>query len=194
MLRHEAIALAWIAAMQTLPPVQRAAVVLKDVLGFRVAEIAALLERSVPAVNSALQRGRARLAQRSDGGNAESPDPALVERFVASFTTGDVDDLVDLLAADVRFTMPPLPGWFDGRDDVAVFLAERVFATPWRARHVGFVNGVPAVVAEQLWEGSWRPGALMLLHFGSGHLRWLATFVEPSLVARWIEDVHSLDR
>ena len=88
--------------------------------------------------------------------------------------------------------MPPLQAWFDGRADVAAFLHASVFATPWRAREVGVVNGHPAVLGEQLWEGEWRPGALMILHLHEGRIGWLATFIGP-MCAAWAADL-PLDR
>jgi RNA polymerase sigma-70 factor (ECF subfamily) len=88
--------------------------------------------------------------------------------------------------------MPPLTAWFDGRDDVAMFLTERVLATPWRVRPVGDVNGWPAVLGDQLWEGEWRPGALMILHGTADRIDWLATFVDPRLVSNWPEESKEL--
>lgn len=196
-LRRESIELAWIAAMQRLPASQRASLILKDVLGYSSAEIAGMLDLSTASVNSLLQRARASLAEGRRASASAGLDPAereLVERFVTSFTAGDVEDVVELLADSVRFTMPPLPAWFDGRDDVATFLRERVFATRWRVADVGMVNGHPAVVGEQRWEGGWRPGALMVLHVRDGAITWLATFVDPAVSTRWIPDFLAADR
>jgi RNA polymerase sigma-70 factor (ECF subfamily) len=186
-LRREQIELAWIAALQHLPATQRAALVLKEVLTFSAAEVADLLGTSTPAVNSAVQRARATLA-RMPATTSAAPDPVdqrAVQAFVDAFNAADVAGVVRLLTDDVRFTMPPIPAWFDGLPSVRTFLTERVFATPWRVRPAGSANGHPAVVGEQLWQGSWRPGALMVLHLDGGRIRWLATFVEPQLVTRW---------
>ncbi|WP_454293789.1 RNA polymerase subunit sigma-70 [Salana multivorans] len=192
--RREHIELAWIAAVQHLPATQRAVLVLRDTLGFSAEETAGLLDTTRAAVNSALQRARATLAQRTpqpgQAGRAAGPsdpglDRAAVTAFVEAFTAGDVERVVALLAEDVRFTMPPLPAWFDGRADVATFLRTSVFATPWRAREVGTANGHPAVLGEQWWEGEWRPGALMILHLREGRIGWLATFVGPAYPAGW---------
>lgn len=189
-LRREQIELAWIAALQRLPANQRAVLVLRDVLAYSAAETAEVLDTSTAAVNSALQRARTTLASRreADAGATEA-DPApvtgAVDDFVSAFNRGDVDALVGLLAADARFTMPPLPAWFDGRADVATFLAEKVLATPWRVRSIGPVNGWPAIFGEQFHAGEWRSGALMILHGSRREIEWLATFVEPGLVDRW---------
>ncbi|MFT4227222.1 RNA polymerase subunit sigma-70 [Micropruina sp.] len=187
--RREHIELAWIAAVQQLPATQRAVLVLREVLGFSADETADLLDTSRTAVNSALQRARATLAGRRPSGHKQHAelDRDVVKTFVEAFTAGDVERVVELLADDVRFTMPPLPAWFDGRADVAEFLRTSVFATPWRVREIGMVNGHPAVLGEQRWEGAWRPGALMILHLREGRIGWLATFVGP-LCTDWVKD------
>lgn len=185
-LRREQIELAWIAALQHLPATQRAVLILRDVLAFSAAETAEILQTSTASVNSALQRARGTLAARPPGPAADRElDRETVDAFVEAFGSGDVPALVRLLTEDVRFTMPPLPAWFAGLADVTTFLTERVFATPWRVRPVGDVNGHPAVLGEQLWDGNWRPGALMILHGSEGRISWLATFVDPRLVTRW---------
>lgn len=190
-LHREDIELAWIAALQHLPATQRAVLVLRDVLGFSAAETADILETTPASVNSALQRARGTLAAREPGRgrvDARGLDRGVVDAFVEAFGRGDVERVVELLAAEARFTMPPLTAWFDGRDDVAIFLTERVLATPWRVRRVGDVNGWPAVLGDQFWEGEWRPGALMILHGTADQIDWLATFVDPRLVSNWPEE------
>jgi RNA polymerase sigma-70 factor (ECF subfamily) len=92
------------------------------------------------AVNSAMQRARATVAQRVPPPSQQAElaalgrggRRALVEAFATAWERADVPALLDLLAEDARFTMPPLPAWFDGRQDLGRFLAERMFATPWR--------------------------------------------------------------
>ena len=112
--------LALIAALQYLPPRQRAVLILRDVLGWRAAEVAGLLGTSVPAVNSALQRAREHLAaDRPAEDEIGEPDTAterdLVGRYAAAFENADMAGLVALLRADVVAEMPPQPGWFRGR-------------------------------------------------------------------------------
>lgn len=193
--RREHIELAWIAAVQHLPATQRAVLMLREALGYSADETASILDTTRASVNSALQRARATLAQRMpqpDDPSHPDLDRVAVQAFVEAFTAGDVERVVELLAEDARFTMPPLQAWFDGRADVAAFLHASVFATPWRAREVGVVNGHPAVLGEQLWEGEWRPGALMILHLHEGRIGWLATFIGP-MCAAWAADL-PLDR
>lgn len=184
--RRETIELAWVAALQHLPPNQRAVLVLRDVLAFSASETAELLETSVASANSALQRARDALARRvpdrSQQEEHREVDGDMVDAFVEAFERADVDAIVGLLAADVRFTMPPLPAWFDGVRDVAVFYADRVFASPWRQVRIGDVSGQPAVLGYMEQDGELRLGALQVLGFRNGRINWVAAFLEPGLL------------
>jgi len=187
--RKESVALAYIAALQHLPPNQRAVLILREVLDFSAAEVADQLDTSVPSVNSALQRARATVADRvpalqpATAAATLEEDQRAVEAFMEAFERRDVDGLVRLLAEDVRFTMPPLPAWFDGREDVAGFFARRVFATPWRAQQVE-VNGQPALACYQQVEGVFRLSALNVLTLSGGRVTWIASFLDPASLAR----------
>jgi RNA polymerase sigma-70 factor (ECF subfamily) len=145
--------LALVAAMQLLPPRQRAVLLLRDVLGFTGHEVATLLTSSPAAVSSALQRARATL---SDAAPAESrvaePDDEqarrVMDRYVHSFENADVNGLVDLLTDDVVLEMPPVSLWYRGKADYGRFITH-VFArrgTRWRLVPVG-ANTQPAVAA-----------------------------------------------
>ena len=119
---RESVSLAFVAALQHLPPRQRAVLVLRDVLGFRAAEAAGMLGCSVDAVNSALKRARASIAaQLPPGWRERSPLPGsprereTVDRFADAFERGDVDGIVALLTDDAWLTMPPLPFEYQGR-------------------------------------------------------------------------------
>lgn len=185
--RREAISLAYLAALQQLPPSQRAALILRDVLDFSAAETAEMLETSVAAVNSALQRARASRAVAGGSPGLTAPaaqEQRAVDAFVAAFEAGDVAGVVALLAGDVRLTMPPLPAWFDGIADVSAFFAERSMITPWRVRSRVAVNGMPALVADQQVDGVWRPGAVMALGIRGPRITWIASFLDPELLAR----------
>ncbi len=182
---RESIELAFLAALQHLPANQRAVLILRDVLGYPADETADLLGTSTAAVNSALQRSRATVGARTAAPGVAGDERRTVAAFVDAFVSRDVPALVGLLAADVRFTMPPLAAWFDGRTDVADFFARRVFATPWRAVPFADVNGRPAVAGHQLQDGVFRPGALIVLHIAGGQITWVATFVDPGLLARF---------
>jgi RNA polymerase sigma-70 factor (TIGR02960 family) len=129
---RESIELAFIAALQGLPPRQRVVVVLRDVLGFRTAEVAEMLDTSVASVKGALQRARAALGARlptADRDRAPRPNSArerrLVGRFADAFQIGDVDEIVSLLTDDALLTMPPLPLEYEGHEAIAAFLRYR---------------------------------------------------------------------
>jgi RNA polymerase sigma-70 factor (TIGR02960 family) len=130
---RESIELAFIVALQHLPPGQRAALVLRDVLGFRTAEVADMLDTGEASVKGALQRARAALEKRLPGADRErapAPNSArerrLVGRFADAFQSGDVDALLSVLADDALLTMPPLPLEYQGHEAIAAFLRYRV--------------------------------------------------------------------
>ena len=128
----EAVGLAFVTALQHLPPRQRAALVLRDVLGFRTAEVAEMLDTSEGSVKGALQRARATLDERRPSGGREraalplSPrEREIVGQFTAAVERGDTDSVVALLAHDCRLTMPPLPLEYQGHDAIGAFLRHR---------------------------------------------------------------------
>jgi RNA polymerase sigma-70 factor (ECF subfamily) len=147
------VRLALIAALQLLPPRQRAVLVLRDVLAFSAAEVAQQLDSTAAAVNSALQRARATLADAAVGEDSlrEPDEPTVrrtVERYVDAFEAADVPALVTLLTADAVLEMPPVPLWYRGRADYGRFIA-RVFAmrgAGWRMVATS-ANGQPALAA-----------------------------------------------
>lgn len=192
--QRESVELAFVAALQHLPATQRAVLVMRDVPGFRASEVAQALETSVASVNSALQRARDTMARRApelsqqaalrelgDDGVRE-----LVDAFVSAWERGDVDVLVALLAEDARFTMPPLPAWFSGRDDIGRFAAERLFATPWRLVPIR-VNGQLGFVCHQGVEGGdgFGLGAVNVLSLRGREIVEISGFVDPDVVARF---------
>ena len=186
-LERESIELAFVAALQHLSAAQRAVLLLRDVLGFSADETAHALSTSAVAVNSSLQRARATVRERVPERTQQAELAALgderaplVRAFADAWERADVDALVAMLADDVRFTMPPLPAWFEGRDDVARFLAERVFATPWRLTPIE-INAQPAFVCEQDAGAGFRHGAINVLAFRDGRVTWIAGFVDPAL-------------
>jgi RNA polymerase sigma-70 factor (TIGR02960 family) len=148
----EAISLAFVTALQLLPPRQLAVLILRDVLGFHANEVADMLDSTVESVNSALKRARASLQRRQVPTDEREPPPApdstseqaLVAEFVRAYESGDVDALVALLTDDVHLSMPPIPLEYQGRDVVG-----RLFASIFRSgRRVDLVptraNGQPA--------------------------------------------------
>jgi RNA polymerase sigma-70 factor (TIGR02960 family) len=148
----EAVSLAFVAALQALPPRQLAVLILRDVLGFHASEVADMLDSTVESVTSALKRARAGLQRRRPPGGEREPPPApgspaeqaLVARFARAYQSADLDALVGLLTHDIFFSMPPIPLEYQGRDVVARLFASifgagrRVDLVPTRA------NGQPA--------------------------------------------------
>ena len=144
--------LALVAAMQFLPSRQRAVLVLREVLQFRAAEVAVQLGTTVPAVNSALQRARAGLAEVGDAGEVAEPgDPevrAVIQNYVEAFEAADVPALVRLLTDEAVLEMPPVPLWYRGSRDYGLFM-RRVFemhGKGWATRQLT-ANGQPALAA-----------------------------------------------
>src|SRR5215831_17051534 len=148
--RREEISLAFVAALQRLAPRQRAALLLHDVLAFTHEEVAEVLGTSTSAVNSLLSWARETV--RANAGMPESSisDPRvqqLLERYVRAWRLADIDGFVGLVAEDIRFSMPPLTAWFQGRAAVTAFIEEAIFA-PARPYGIhleaGICNGQPA--------------------------------------------------
>lgn len=190
---RESVELAFVAALQHLPPNQRAVVILREVLAFPAAEVASLLDTSVASVNSALQRARKTLDERAPKRTQQASRRALgdvgerelVEAFVNAWDRADVEAIVAMLARDARFTMPPLAAWFGGVDDIRYFLRHRVFATPWRL--------VPMRANGQIAFACYRPtqlGSLTVLTLDGERITELTCFLDPAVKARW-SDVSS---
>jgi RNA polymerase sigma-70 factor (TIGR02960 family) len=163
----EAISLAFVSALQVLPPRQLAVLILRDVLGFHANEVADIVDSSVESVNSLLKRARAGLQHRLPASGEREPSPAsdspaeqaLVAKFVRAYEAGDVDALVALFTDDISVSMPPIPLEYDGRDAVARLFASifgsgrRVDLVPTRA------NGQPAFGAYLRARSGSRHGA-----------------------------------
>src|SRR5215472_12950247 len=152
----ESISLAFIVAMQLLPPRQRAALVLRDVLGFRASETAQLLSTTEESVTSALKRARAALERDQLSAQRREPPPPpgsaaernLLRRLTAAFETADVDGVVAMLTDDAWFTMPPLPLEYQGPELAGRFLAATALRPGWTATLVQAptrANGQPAL-------------------------------------------------
>ena len=190
---REGIRLAFVRVVQVLPPRQRAALILHDVLDWRVAEVAAILETSEAAINSALQRARAAIAHPRKGSPALTPSHVeVVERFVRAWESGDFDDFVELLATDAVMNMPPWEYWLDGKE--AVVATMRSSGTwdgeprPGRYRIVAApMNGEPGGLAYVLGpDGRYHSVCLTVLSLDAdGRVAELTTFVLPELFAAW---------
>ena len=148
----ESISLAFIKALQLLPPRQRAAIILRDVLGFHASEAAQMLDTTVESVTSALKRARATLDREQQSWQREPAPPPmspaeqqLVERFTTAFETADVDGIVALLTEDAWLTMPPMPLEYQGRELAVQFFRTTAFRPGWTSRLLPTrANGQPA--------------------------------------------------
>jgi RNA polymerase sigma-70 factor (TIGR02960 family) len=192
----ETITLAFVAALQHLPPRQRAALLLRDVLGFRPAEIAGMLEVSEASVNSALQRARATMGARLPGPDRErAPLPRsarerdLAERFASAYAGDDVDGVIALLTEDAWYTMPPATLEYQGPEAIGAFLREssrwrgsrRCLLMPTRA------NGQPAYAC-YLHDGRaplFRSYGLIVLTLEGERISAVTRFVDNSILARF---------
>jgi RNA polymerase sigma-70 factor (ECF subfamily) len=191
--QREAVELAFVAALQHLPALQRAVLVLRDVLAFSAAETAEILDTTVASVTSALARARgsvrATLPDRSQQQVLREVGDRQVRATVAAFIEAwerrDVDAVVALLTEDVVMSMPPYAEWYRGRTDVAAFLA----ATPlreerrWRLEPTE-ANGQPAV-AFWVWKedvGAFLTHGLSVLSFEPEGISAFTTFLDPSVV------------
>jgi RNA polymerase sigma-70 factor (ECF subfamily) len=187
---RQSMRLALIAALQYLPPRQRAVLLLRDVLGWRAAEVAGVLSTTTAAVNSTLQRARAQLGQVAPAEDDvyEPSDPqqrALLDRYATAFENADVPALMQLLRADAVFEMPPQPLWFAGREPIGRFLAAWVLRKPGQTRFVSAAaNGQPTLAAYWLEDdGIYHAHAVQVLTFAGPSIARIASFNDPDLLA-----------
>jgi RNA polymerase sigma-70 factor (ECF subfamily) len=190
---RESIRLAFVRVVQLLPPRQRAALILHDVLEWSVVEVADMLETTEAAINSALQRARATIARpRSTPPALAARHAEIVERFVRAWETGDFDDFTSLLASDAVMNMPPWEYWLDGKD--AVVATMRSPGTwdgeprPGRYKIVPApMNGEPAGLAYvRAPDGRYHAVCLTALSLDAeGRIVELTTYVLPELFAAW---------
>jgi RNA polymerase sigma-70 factor (ECF subfamily) len=184
---REAVQLAFVAAIQQLPPRQRAALLLCDVLGWAATEAATLLGGSTASINSAVQRARETLAKRYPDGRPQAslrPSPAqqkLLDRYLAAWEGHDVAGFVALLKEDATFTMPPWLQWYLGRDAIGAF-----FAMAWN--HCGGLrlvptaaNGQPAFAVYEYSDadGRWAAHSIHVLALDDDGIATLTIFTPP---------------
>lgn len=185
---RNSVRLALVAALQHLPAKQRAVMILRDVLGWRASEVAALLGTTSAAVNSLLQRARVQMQRMSptEDGPFDLSEPSLRDllgKYMAAFENADIDALVSVLRDDVALEMPPNAEWFSGRPAVVRFLERRVLAGPGLARLVPtMANSQPAVaVYWRAGDGSYRPHALQVLTVTAAGISRVVSFNDPRL-------------
>lgn len=185
--QSEAISLAFVTALQLLPPRQLAVLVLRDVLGFHGSEVAEMLDSTLESVNSALKRARATLRQRlpasaesAAGPASDTPaERALVTKFASAYSSGDLDLLTELLTEDVFVSMPPLPHEYMGRD-IVVRLFDSVFRSGRRFQLIPTrANNQPAFGA-YLDSSNGEAVSLIVLTLAGGRIRALTRFDHSS--------------
>ena len=185
---RESIRLALVAAFQHLPPRQRAVLILRDVLKWRAAEVAEILDTTTTAVNSMLQRARAQLDQvapsEDDVVEPTNPDQrVLLDRYVMAFEDKNVSAIVALLTTDAVWEMPPFTTWYRGRDHVGRHLATRCPGGPGDFRLVPTkANGQPAFALYLRGDdGDFQPFTLQVLTFTSAGIAHVANFFDLQL-------------
>ncbi|MCS0637706.1 sigma-70 family RNA polymerase sigma factor [Streptomyces sp. LP05-1] len=185
---RESVRLAFVAALQHLPPKQRAVLILREVLAWRASEVAELLDTTVASVNSALQRARATLAEQ-DPAKTDAADPLdeeqrkLLERYVAAFEGYDMAALTALLHEDATLSMPPYDLWLRGHEDIVGWLLG-VGSVCRGSRLVATVaNGTPAFAHYHPDPaGGFAPWALMTIEITAGKVCGITSFLD---VKRW---------
>ena len=194
---RESVSLAFIAALQVLPPRQRAVLLLRDVLGWSARETAVVLDQSVAATNSSLHRARAALRTTHhrtgrDAVAATAPDEPVTRRlldaYVRAWAADDVDGLLETMREDVRLAMPPTTTWFDGLSTVDAALREQIFG-PLRppagyAVRATTANGQPAVVFAAA-DAPRTPLGVQVLEIEGDRIVGITVFMDPDLAARF---------
>ena len=192
---RESVELAFIAALQHLPPRQRAVLILRDVLGFSGAEVAEVLDTTPASVYSALQRAHAvvdeRLPEQSQQATLAALGDerlrALVDRYLRAWESADVDAVVALLAEDATLTMPPRPTWFRGRDAVAAFLREFPLAGDVRSLLVPAAINAQLAFGHYFWDAdqeAFVPHGVNLLTLRGDRIADLTTYLTPAAFDR----------
>ena len=180
--------------LQHLPGTQRAVLLLRDVLEYSAAEAAEMLGTTTASVNSALQRAQQTVKDKMPGPSQavelQALHPTSLDKLlrdlVEAWENRDVARLVGLLAEDARFTMPPLPAWFDGRASVAKIISQRMFATPRRLSPI-WANGQPGFACYMKHPGTdtFLLGAVNLLAFRAGRIVGIHAFLDAAVHRRF---------
>src|SRR4051794_23958191 len=180
--QRETLRLAFVAALQHLPPRQRAVLILCEVLRWQASEAAELLETSVASVNSALQRARATLATADTTAPAEldAETRALLDRYVAAFEAYDIEQLTDLLHEDAVQSMPPFSLWLRGREDIFTWwFGPGIGCQGSKLIPVQTTNGLPAWAQyKPAPEGGYDPWAIMVVEPSGGRISELTFFLD----------------
>lgn len=183
---RESIRLAFVAALQHLPPRQRAVLILREVLAWSAQEVADLLDTSVASVNSALQRARTTIATADTTAELHEPlddrQQALLTRYVTAFEAYDLDALTALLHDDATLSMPPLPLWLRGHEDIAAWMAGTGSNCRGSRLLPVVANGMPAFgqYRPRPGGGGHEPWALIVLEISAGRIVAVNNFLDTS--------------
>jgi RNA polymerase sigma-70 factor (ECF subfamily) len=187
---RETVRLAFVAALQHLPPRQRAVLILREVLRWQASEVAELLDTTTASVNSALQRSRATLDEMQlDAGGPATVDDAeqreLLDRYVDAFERYDMGALVSLLREDVEFSMPPFPMWLSGPVEVERWLLGQGSVCRGSRVVKTSANGLPAYGAYHPTPDGYEPFALVVLEIAGGRITGIHNFLNTALFAQF---------
>jgi RNA polymerase sigma-70 factor (ECF subfamily) len=194
----ESLRLALIAALQHLPPRQRTVLILRDVLKWRAAEVADLLDTSTAAINSALQRARAQLEEVAPSEDtvtepADREQREILDRYVTAFENADVAALIKLFKEDAVWEMPPFLSWFRGRKDIAVCIARQCAPGPGDLRLIPTsANGQPAfAMYKRREDGIHHAHSLQVVTLDAEGVTHVGAFFDTSLFRTFgLPDVH----
>ena len=181
---RDTVRLAFVAALQHLPPRQRAVLILCEVLRWRADEVAELLDTSVASVTSALQRARATLAARdteaATAAELDAADRALLDRYVEAFERYDIDALTALIQEDATLSMPPYDLWLRGRDDIFTWwFGPGAGCRGSKVIPTVAANGSPAFGQYKPAEGGgYEPWALQVIEISGGRIAELTFFLD----------------
>jgi RNA polymerase sigma-70 factor, ECF subfamily len=181
---RETIKLAFVAALQHLPPRQRAVLILREVLRWQASEVAELLDASVPSVNSALQRARETMStaatEKASPAALSAEDRSMLERYVEAFQAYDVEALTALIQEDATQSMPPFDLWLRGRDDILTWwFGPGIGCRGSRVIPVGSANGSPAFGQyKPSPDGGYEPWALQVLELDNGRVGEFSFFLD----------------
>ena len=199
----ESISLAFLTALQALPPRQRAVLILRDVLDFSAIETADVLELTVSSVNSALHRARISLSKNYHGreqqisvrSQTDERTQWLLDHFVKAWESADVAGLVALLKEDAALAMPPSPSWYQGREAIVTFVAGTVFADGgmfggkaaqrWRLVRTNANRAPSFAIYQNIGSNQYQAFGLHVLELESNTISQITSFIDPSLPARF---------
>jgi RNA polymerase sigma-70 factor, ECF subfamily len=193
--QREAVELAFVAALQHLPGTQRAVLILREVMGFSASEVADSLDTTVASVNSALQRARKAVDERLPGQSqqvtlrllGDERVRGLVEAYVDAWERGDVDALLELLAEDAVFSMPPWPVWWRGRETIAGFAPNAAEFCAESRTVSTHANGQPAIAYYHLdaETGRYKPAAIDVITLEGALIKEITAFVSAEAFERF---------